>query len=511
MKQIYYRPFLPLVVLTSILLILACTKKWDEHYDEESFNLPDKTLKELIREYPELSIFSRMISIAGYNSILDASQSYTIWAPVNDALNEVDTTDVELVREIIENHIARSRFTTSDVQNQSIRMLNGKYINFTRESSGFSFGNNKIINANLPAINGLLYIIDGYTPYLNNLWEYIGRTDGLDSLQSYLYGQNKNIFDPENSIEIGIDSTGDVIYDSVFIFSNLVLKKIGAIDTEDSIYTAILPDNAAWNEAYGRVESFFNFPDNAGSDQRQRDYTRLTIVKDMLFKGRFIQPGNLDSLVSTTGTVFYNPGYLFNTQPVTLSNGLAYVTNQMPYADTLSWFKKIRVEAEDAEGRDFSSSSIFLRTSYGSDLDVSENKYILVDPISTEPSVEFSIPNTLSAKYNMYCVFVPASIVDPLNLTPTKAKFKLTYIRRASGSTFISNITPANNNTNPSGMTKMFVSQFDFEYANVIDEEYDRVAVKLEVINDVTTAEEQAGTYSRTMRIDCIIFEPVSE
>lgn len=511
MKQKYLKLFLPFVTLIGMLFLPACTNKWDEHYDEETFNLPDKTLKEVLREHPDLTIFSNMLNIAGYNDILDASQSYTIWAPVNSALSGVDTTNMVLVRDIVENHIARSRLSTANVMSRSVRMINGKYINFTREPSGFSFGNNMIIDPNLPAFNGLVHVIDGYTPYVNNLWEYISKTEGLDSLWSYLTDQNKFIFDPENSIEIGFDSTGAALYDSAFVFSNLFLKNIGAINKEDSIYTAILPDNTAWSEAYGRIESFFNFPANAGGAERQRDLTRFTLVKDILFKGQITQPGILDSLVSTTGNVFYYPGYLFNTQPVTISNGMAYITNQMPFADTLSWFKEIRVEAENVEGRNNSGSNIFLRTSYGSGLDVSKNRYIFVDPTSIDPSVEFSIPNTLSAKYNMYCVFVPASIVDPFNLTPTKAKFKLTYIRRATGSTFISNITPVNNYTNPLGMTKMLVNRFDFEYANVIDEEFDRVAVKLEVINDVTPAEEQAGTYSRTMRIDCIIFEPVSE
>jgi hypothetical protein len=90
-------------------------------------------------------------------------------------------------------------------------------------------------------------------------------------------------------------------------------------------------------------------------------------------------------------------------------------------------------------------------------------------------------------------------------------KYILTYIRRSSGSTFIKSITPEINTTFPVGITKMFVDQFNFEYANVVDDEYDKVAVKLEVINDVSSAEEQAGEYSRTMRIDCIILEPVSE
>ncbi|MBN1186197.1 MAG: fasciclin domain-containing protein [Bacteroidales bacterium] len=509
MKQIYLKPILPFVVIISILIVTACTEKLDEHYDVDSFNLPDKTLNEIIQEYSDLSIFSQMLKKTGYDKILDASQTYTVWAPVNDALSNIDTTDLRLVQEIIENHITRSRFTTSGVYDQSVRMLNGKYVSFSRDGSGFKFGGNLIIDANLPAINGLIHVIDGYTPYMNNLWEYIGRTTGLDSLRSYLYSQSQNLFDPENSTEIGIDSNGAGIYDSVFIYTNLVLKKIGAIDTEDSIYTAIMPNNTAWNEAYERIGKYYNIPDSFGGPQRKRELTRFTIVKDMLFLGQVTQPEVLDLLVSTTGSVFYDPGNLFNTEPVTLSNGLAYVTSKMPYADTSSWFKKIKVEAEETEGRDNASSNIYLRTSYGSGLDVSKNKYILVEPSSTisKPSVEFSIPNTLSAKYNIYCVFVPASILDPLNLNPTKAKFMLTYIRRKSGSVFHKEFIPENSITNSVGMTKMFVTQFDFEYANIIDEEYDQVLVKLEVINDV----EEEGTFTRTMRIDCIIFEPVLE
>lgn len=512
MRNIYPKLFKILMVITSLWILNSCTEKWEDHYNEESFDIPDKTLKEIIPDYPEISVFFQMLEISGYDKIIDASQSYTIWAPVNEALNGIDLSDTDLINEIVQNHIARSRFTTSGIDNQLIRMLNGKYINFVQEGSAYSFGNNTIIKLNVPATNGLFHIIEGYVPYMNNLWEYIGRTENLDSLRTYLYSQDNKIFDPFNSTEIGVNDNGEAVYDSVFIFSNAVLSKIGAINVEDSIYTAILPDNTAWNEAYGRIENYFNFPEDAGSKLRQREQTQWTLVQDILFDNRITQPETLDSLTSTNRNVFYNPPQLFiNTQMAELSNGLAYVTSLMPYADTASWFKEIRVEAENSNGRENSSSSIYLRNSYGSGLDVSKKKYILVDPTSSEPSVEFSIPNTLSAKYNMYCVFVPATIIDPTNITPTKVKFKLTYIRRSNGSTFIKSITPANNVSNPISMTKMFVDQFDFEYANVVDEEYERIAVKLEVINDVTTEEEQAGDYSRTMRIDCIIFEPVLE
>jgi len=510
MRYKHLKGLVPL--LAFMLLAAACTQEWDEHYDEGSFDLPDKTVSEYIKAQSELSTFSGLLETTGYDEVLNASQSYTVWAPTNDALSGVDISDNEMMIRTVKNHISRSRITTSGVENSYIRMLNSKFVPFTKEGSGYIFGENNVIQANQPATNGLIHLIDGYAPYVYNLWEYIGETDGLDSLREYLYGKTEMVFDAENSTEIGSNEDGEVIYDSVFVVSNPVLEELGSIDVEDSIYTAIMPDNTAWNEAYSRIEGYFNFPNDAGSTVRQKDLTQFTLIQDMLYRGRISEPENLDSIRSTNGNVFHNPGELFGGLDYeSLSNGLAYTTSQMPFADTTSFFKEIRVEAEYSFGRTNTGSNIFVRSSYGTDFTASNNYYILVDPTSTEPAVEFSIPNTLSAKYNIYCVFVPAKIVDPNNLTPSKAKFQLTYIRRSSGSTFIKRVTPENNVTDPSGLTKMFVDQFDFEYANVIDQDYDRIAVKLEVTSDVTTQEEQSGDFSRTMRIDCIILEPVLE
>lgn len=513
MKYAHFKYLVPSLLLFSIILTISCEKVWDEHYDESSFDLPDFTLYDFIQDTPELRIFSNMLAISGYSEILRASQSYTVWAPDNNALSGIDTTSKDLVIEIVRNHIARSRITTSGIESRAIRMLNGKLIDFASDGAGYSFGDKVVLEANHSCKNGLVHIIDGYAAYQYNLWEFIERTESLDSLRSYLLSQTTNVFDALNSTEIGVNSDGQVIYDSLFMLTNPVLEEIGAIDTEDSIYTAIIPDNTAWNEAYNRIGGYFNFAENAGGPDRQRERTQFTLVKDMLFPGRISDPQSSDSLVSTSGTVFYDPDQLFTNMgaPEILSNGISYVTDQMPFADTISWFREIRVEAEESEGRNNSNNIVFLRNSYGSGLTVSNNEYILADPTSAESSVEFSIPNTLSATYNMYCVFVPANIVNASDLTPTKVKFELTYIRRANGSEFIERITPVSNTTSPTGMTKMLISRFDFEYASVIDEEYDRIAVKLKVINDVTTEEEQAGTYSRTMRIDCIIFEPVTE
>ena len=503
------------ILIAWISLIPSC-RDWEEHYHEALKNLPDYNLFEYIETSSNLGIFSEMLKATGYDTIISASQTYTVWAPDNQALEGIDRNDTELITEIIKNHIARGNFSTSGILSKPVKMLNGKNVNFERETSGFTFGNVTIVEPNIPASNGQIHLMNGYVPYRNNILEFINRTESLDSLAKYLNSQNEWIFDPVNSIEIGFDPEGQVIYDSVFIFSNFVLNQLGSLGSEDSIYTAILPDNSAWIEAYERALSYFNIPEVYGGAVRMHMATRWAIVKDMVFRELVYDPGTFQYLVSTSQNVFYSPLDLFaDAQQYEMSNGIGYVTNQMPFADTASWFKTIVVEAESDFDRENTNSNIYVRTGLGTGLDISGDNYIVVDPTGisniAQPSVRFSIPNTLSSVYDMYCVFVPASIVDPANTRPNRATFQLTYVTTTLGRTRRVTLTPENNVTNPAGLTIMHLGQIDFEFANVIDRDYDEIAVKLQVTNDVKIEEENAGDFSRTMRIDCIIFKPVSE
>jgi len=499
-----------------VLLIFGCQNIWDEHYDGPVRDLPDYNLYEFIGSNPDLSIFSQMLQKTGYDSILSVSQTFTVWAPVNSALSDIDLNDEENISEIVRNHITRGNYSTSAIQSSQVKMINGKNILFERASTGFTFGKAPIKEANIITGNGQVHILDGYVPYTNNILEFINRTEGLDSLDAYLESQNLLIFDPYNSTEIGFDSAGNVVYDSVFNMINLVLYELGSLGTEDSFYTALLPDNTAWEEAFQRAEPYFNIPDIYGGLTRKRTATQWAVVQDMVFREQVYDPAEFDSLVSTNGNVFYSPVDIFaGAQMNELSNGIGYVTGQMPFADTSSWYKPIEIEAETESGRENANSNIYVRTGFGSGLDISGDEYIAVSPTGTsniaQPYVRFSIPNTLSATYNLYCIFVPAYIVDPENMRPNKARFQLTYLSTTTGRTRRETFIPENNVTDTLGLTKMFIGQFNFEFANLIDRDYNEIPVKLQVTNEVTIEEENAGLYSRTMRIDKIVFEPVFE
>lgn len=498
------------ILMVFALFLSACTKEWDDHYNEENFDLPEFSIYDYIESQGDLSSFASMLKSTGYDTILNASQTFTVWAPDNNALSGVDMNNLTSVMEIVQNHIARNRYTTSNVIGKSVKMLSGKYVKLDRAGEGFQFGGMTMVNANQPAKNGLVHTIDNYVPYLPNIWEYITSVNGLDSLQTFIADQTQRKFRPELSLEIGVNDDGNPVYDSVFIVSNIILDQLGELNSEDTSYTMIVPDNAAWSQAYNKLVGLYNIPEIFGGLDRQRTMTQWGIIKDLVYSGIIDEPSAFDSIVSTTNTVYHDPATVFaGTTPTTHSNGMTYRTSELNFPDTVAWINEIRVEAEYTSGRDNNNSNIFARSS--ADEGVSNNRYILVEPIGTSnialPSVTFSIPNTLSTSYNIYCVFVPSSFSNPNDLLPMKAKYTLNYLRQTSGRTSRKTFTPELNTTNPESMTKMFVGEFDFEFANIIDSEYDDIVVTLEVTSDVKI--EEADVYNRSMRIDCIILEPI--
>ena len=509
---------LVIIVILFVGSITSCSDVWDSHYSPAFTEKSNLNLYKYISKDTTLAVFNEMLKISGYDSVLSKNQTYTVWAPVNGLFYGVNFLDTAMVTEIVKNHIARFSNPTSDVSTKSVFMLDNKYIDFKRLGSGFTFGGKNILKSNIATANGILHYIDSYVPYVPNIWEFIGKTQGLDSVKTYLYSQSKMQFDATASGDpIGVDSLSkQLLYDSVFVFKNLILDKIGQLSKEDSIYTAILPTNAAWSEAYNRIKPYFNTLAKNGGVQTQRENTEMSIVQDAVFRQRVANPNALDSIVSTTGNVFKSPGsYIFNgaTQNE-LSNGNAYVTNLLTYKAGDSWQKTIRIEAEnEAYGREKSNCDIYPRSSSGSGLSVSKEKYIYLNNLTTNNTslcyVRFPIPNTLSAKYNIYCVFVPTSIESSADLRPSKATFRLQYIDATGNLTAEKLLSVPQNITDPTKLTKMFVTQIQFPYCNLIDPlsfKTSDITVKLRVDNAAKTSE--TTNYNRDMRIDCIILEP---
>lgn len=515
--------YLIFTLLIALVTISSCKETWDEHYGVNG-KKSDLNLFEYIESQPDLSKFTEMLKVSGYDTIINKPQTYTVWAPVNSALTDLDLNDTLMVRNVVKNHISRFSNPTSGIDQKVISVLSSKYLIFQKTETGYTYGGKKLLEANTSTANGILHKVDGYVTYTDNIWEFIGSAPGLDSLRNYLYAQSIRFFDQEASVEIGTNSQNLAIYDSVIIFSNPILDRIGKLHLEDSLYAAILPTNSAWTQIYKSIESKYEtFKDVVG--EKKRLYTQAAIVDNLVFrmKDRSVDPANADSLISSTGSVFRQSGYLFqNANRINLSNGLAYITDSLRFKPEDSWQKPIKVEAENSNyGRSYANTNLSTRYSFGTGYTVSEDKFLVSEPSSstTQNSVTFPIPNVLSGKYRIYCVFVPTSIVKQEDSRRYKVKFFLSFLKKETGTVLESPIVKnaiggagskaTEYTTDSLTTTKMFVAECAFPYCNLYTKESTAADITTKLRIENATLTKDINKYDRNLRIDYIIFEPV--
>ena len=187
-----------------------------------------------------------------YDSVLCASQTFTVWAPTNEAIQNsgIDLNDSVYVTKFVENHIARFLHSTSNLQRKSVLMKNLKKLIFAYDGSSYSINGNKLVNTGVAVKNGVVYKVEDVNPYLYNIYEYMEYTPGFDSINTFFKYYESKELDVENSTVIGVNGENQNVYDTVWKYSNTLLSAIGRLDLEDSIYTAILPNNDAWNSAF---------------------------------------------------------------------------------------------------------------------------------------------------------------------------------------------------------------------------------------------------------------------
>jgi hypothetical protein len=514
----YNLPLIAILILS--VFVVSCREEWDNHYYEKALNKSSLNLYQYIQSRKELSIFTKMLNSTKYDSILSKSQTYTVWAPNDSALKDVDLNDSVAVIKIVKNHITRFSCPTSaiGISSKIMLMLNNKLIPFAKSTGGFTFGGKRVVESDLATANGIIHILGEYAPYKRNIWEFLNETDGLDSLKKYINSLTKMELDNSKSYQNG------VFVDSVFMSTNFVLDNLAALKTEDSIYSAILPNNTAWTEAYSRIFPYFNTLPKDGGVPAQIAYTKLALVMDLFFRGKKTVPLAEDTLKSTNGNIFISPNKLFeNAQANEMSNGLSYVTSQLKYTAAESWCKEYRIEAENSYyGRLTSNYNANPIPSIGTGFNISRGYYLSLVP-TTVSSIStlfatFSLPNTLSTKYNIYCVFVPSIITDPADLKPYKAKFYLSYVgadgKQVTDATIdINNTVQAPTKvsntfiTDPTKVQKMLVvKDFTFPYSNLYTSTKSVTTVALKVKNDAKVTD--VG-YNRNVKIDCIILEPV--
>lgn len=334
------------VFLSAFLVLLAagCKKMTDEHNEVTDPSLK-QNLMQLIDANPSLTTFAGLLRQTGFDKDLLSSKNYTVFAPDNSqlaALDPVILNNASRLRSFISNHIAGQRYLTTTVTSlRRIQMLSGKY----SAMLGTNIEGVGITTADKYAANGILQVISGLLPALDNCWEFMTNNPLAPIKQSaFVQSLFRNVFDTSNAVILGINpNTGEPIYqagtDSVF--TNLFWNQVYDLRDEKKQFTYFMLTDAAWDVEVNKYKTYF--------PTSTTDSTTMTaswnVVRDFAIDTVYNPATIPDTIFSKTGTKLgIDRAAIVRT--IKTSNGIVYIMNKLD-VQPLHKFKTYLIEAEN--------------------------------------------------------------------------------------------------------------------------------------------------------------------
>ncbi len=324
----YSNRYIILLVLLAGIAFSSCKDQWEEHTGITDPALAENLLQE-INKNPDLSKFSEYLVKTGYDKVIASSKTFTIWAPTNAALQNVDQSiisDTAKLKQFVGNHISNQSYLTSMPKpSLRIKTLNGKNIVFTKTSAEDA----GIITADQYVGNGIIHIIDQAIIPKMNAWEYLN-TSAAGALQkAELLSLKFMDFDTAKAEQTGIDpATGRPIYKpgTGLVERNRFLNKAD-ISNEDSLLTYIVLTDAAFTEEENRLKQYFMVSTADSTDS----ITRWNVIKDLAFNGVYTVDNLPDTMYSANDSVKVHLDKSAIVETHRVSNGIVYVVNSINY------------------------------------------------------------------------------------------------------------------------------------------------------------------------------------
>ncbi len=330
MKNIKY------YILALGILILSGCDPWEDVKNMDGDR--NKNLYELLSANPDLSTFVKVLQTTGYDEVLSSDMSYTVFAPTNSALVNIDLNDTEALKAMVQNYISMKIAYTDNLgafELDSILMLNGKVVRI----NGKLISGTTVSKWNISSKNGVLHIIDGTIIERMNIWQYL-QTLSDNPVVEFISSFTERVMDMDRSIQTGVNESGKPTYDTVWTYKNSLLDASPLID-ESKTSTYILLNQAGLDALKTKYAKYFAQKDSV---QMQKDILK-EIVSDMILPyteiladGRY---PNLNQVMVDVNLEDIATSYA-------ASNGLVYVMNT---ADVKMYENKIK--ALIVEGEDF--------------------------------------------------------------------------------------------------------------------------------------------------------------
>ncbi len=329
-----------------VLSFVSC-KKWEDHTALTSQDL-SKNVLQAVASNSSLSKFKEYITRSGLDTLLESSKTFTIWAPTDNALTTLDpaiVSDPVRLKAFVLNHISNQSYFTRNAETPiRVQMLSGKYNQFAVNK----FENAAISSADKYVRNGVLHVIDGMAPVLQNIWEYINANTSTSLQNAFIAFLNFTSFDPALATVDSISTlTGLPVYrpGTGLVNRNSYNDKVYDLKKEDKQYTYFVIQNAGFTLESDSLKLYFNTGVTVSTDS----LAKWNTVKDLTVEGYYTATSLTGvTLVSRSGVSFQViPGMITETRKV--SNGIVHVLSLLNVLN-LNKIKEIRIEGESPSG-----------------------------------------------------------------------------------------------------------------------------------------------------------------
>lgn len=322
MKKIYY------LIVSAVILLSSCNEKWDDYFSgssntEENMNT---TIAEYLGEHSEYSKFTEMLSKTGLDKDLKKDQQMTIWVANNTAMDASGIQATDTLR--MQYHINHLPFLHTDLKNGlRVRSLNGIYFQITERNDSL-FANSSQIVKSIRLKDGVIHEISSLMKSRVNIYEYLKNLGGdYSMIRDSIFKYNVERFDKANSTPIGVDKTGNTVYDSIFYVYNPLFETV-QFNSEFELFTVFLPSNTVINNCFQTLQNTYI---NMGKTVSRSDSTLAWswIKQAMFYKGEISSFSTTD-ISSAFGKVWRTTVQKLDiTNPEPMSNGLIYKVTKL--------------------------------------------------------------------------------------------------------------------------------------------------------------------------------------
>lgn len=395
----------PLLILFFLGMGWLSCKKWEDH-----IAVPDPALHnnlfQLIQSDTSLSQFGALLSRTGYDKVISSSKTFTVWAPRNAALQNLDpavTGDPVKLKQFVGNHISNQSYLTSTVSTPlRVQMLNGKYTLF----SATQFDSAHIVKADRYAANGILQVIDSAVYALPNIWEFVNSTTASYAQNAFLLTLNYTGFD---STKATLDSINPVTGQPVYVpgtgqTARNIFTDAYAANNEDSVYSYFIIRDANFDSSVTGQRPYFA----TSTTDSTTGLSGWNVVKDLAVAGQYNYNQLPDSLVLVSK---YNVRIPIVKSAITeihrVSNGVVYVLDHISFihADKIA---PILIQGENVNSGSYSKDP-------GSALSIRQLmnpltnllfRDVYVFNIGGVFTIRYRVNNVYSTRYHVYWVAV---------------------------------------------------------------------------------------------------------